>query len=423
MNQTFSTVKERINLKKIFCTASLFLCIPSLFSLPYLFYTFLRQRNCNRTDYVIFITCVSIFFAAINATKSVGGDQWRYWMAYNNVPIKGFLYALMNIYGTPEAWQGINHHISGEFMNGVYNYIGYYLSFGYYPLFAFLFTLASYILLLLGYYRFCLTLKSPHIPIICGILIISFFYLYFQFTLQIQKQFFAQAIMMYVIGNYAYYGRLRKKDRFAIVCSVFTHQSMLFFVPFILLKRFRSKMEKGTIILVFIILALLVFWGPRLMGSLDLSNGSALSYGIERFANSEINNDGLSIQMSQVAVIGFPLGIICFHQLLLNRNNVVPSQQFIVIVVSLILVTTAAMSRQPLAQYRFFMMLMPFMPFIYSIAYRNIQKRNILLMILAVVMIIWFFFQFEYIYWTYAPEVDILIKSPIILVFSNYQGF
>lgn len=423
MSQIQSTAKDVLDFKRLLGAVILFLCIPSLFSLPYLFYTFFRKRSGNKTDYVIFIVCISIFFAAINATKSVGGDQWRYWMAYNNVPIKGFLYALMNIYGTPEAWQGINHHISGEFMNGVYNYIGYYLSFGYYPLFVFLFTLTSYILLLLGYYRFCLTLKSPHIPIICGILIISFFYLYFQFTLQIQKQFFAQAIMMYVIGNYAYYGRLRRKDWFAVACSVFTHQSMLFFVPFILLKRFRSKMGKGTIAFVFIILAFLVFWGPSLMGGVDFSNGSALSYGLERFANSETNNDGLSIQMNQVVVIGLPLAVICFRQLQLNRNYVVPSQQFIVIVVSLILVTTAAMVRQPLAQYRFFMMLMPFMPFIYSMTYRNIQKRNIFLMILAVAMVVWFFFQFEYIYWTYAPEIDILIKSPIFLVFSNYQGF
>ena len=198
---------------------------------------------------------------------------------------------------------------------------------------------------------------------------------------------------------------------------------MLFFVPFIFLKRFRSQMGKGTITFVFIVLAFLFFWGPSLMVDVDFSNGSALSYGLERFANSETLNDGLSIQLNQVVVIGLPLAVICFRQLQLNRNHVVPSQQFIVIVVSLILVTTAAMVRQPLAQYRFFMMLMPFMPFIYSMAYRNIQKRNILLTILAIIMVVWFFLQFEYIYWTYAPEIDILIKSPIFLVFSNYQGF
>ena len=131
MSQIQSTAKDVLNSQRLLGAVLLFLCIPSLFSLPYLFYTFFRKKSGNKTDYVIFIVCISIFFASINATKSVGGDQWRYWMAYNNVPIKGFLYALMNIYGTPEAWQGINHHISGEFMNGVYNYIGYYLSFGY----------------------------------------------------------------------------------------------------------------------------------------------------------------------------------------------------------------------------------------------------------------------------------------------------
>ena len=121
MGQMQSISKDELKPLRLLGVVSLFLCIPSLISLPYLLYAFFRKKSGNKTDYVIFIVCISIFFASINATKSVGGDQWRYWMAYNNVPIKGFLYALMNIYGTPEAWQGINYHISGEFMNGVYN--------------------------------------------------------------------------------------------------------------------------------------------------------------------------------------------------------------------------------------------------------------------------------------------------------------
>lgn len=83
-------------------------------------------------------------------------------------------------------------------MNGVYNYIGYYLTLGYYPLFAALLTFADYMLIFLGLYQFCRSLRKPHLPIVCGAITISFFYLFFNYTLQIQKQFLAQSIMMYV---------------------------------------------------------------------------------------------------------------------------------------------------------------------------------------------------------------------------------
>ena len=35
-------------------------------------------------------------------------------------------------------------------------------------------------------------------------------------------------------------------------------------------------------------------------------------------------------------------------------------------------------------------------------------------------MIIWFYYQFDKIVWSFAPEIDIIIKSPILLLFGNY---
>ena len=426
MSQIQSTAKDVLKTPRLLGAVLLFLCIPSLFSLPYLFYTFFRKKSGNKTDYIIFIACISIFFAAINATKSVGGDQWRYWMAYNNVPIKGFLYALKNIYGTPEAWQGINHHISGEFMNGVYNYVGYYLTFGYYPLFAFIYTFISYLLLFIGLYKFCSTFEKPHIPIVCGILTIAFFYLYFQYTLQIQKQFFAQAIIMYVIGDYAKNGKLYLRDWIALFCAVFTHQSMLFFIPFLVLKRFRKQMNRGTELLILLVLGLLIYYGPSLLGGgANNVSSNALTYGVNRFANSETNNDTKenALVFSQVLVIALPMALICWKKMMAYRRHFMASQSFLVVVVSLLLVTVTVMYKQPTAQYRFFMMLIAFMPFIYPMSFDKIKLRDNVLKGIAVVMIAWFFVQYDKIVWSYAPEIHVLFKNPILLVAANYQGF
>ena len=68
------------------------------------------------------------------------------------------------------------------------------------------------------------------------------------------------------------------------------------------------------------------------------------------------------------------------------------------------------------------MMLMPFMPFVYPLAFKNVALRNYLLTALSFIMIGWFYLQFNKIIWHYAPEIDILIKSPIILIATNYAG-
>lgn len=396
----------------------LFLFLPPIISLPILFYKMIYpKKGATTTQYLLFILCIAMYLAAINATKIPGGDQVLYYFAYRNVPIKGFWYSIVNIYGIEYAWQETRTNISVEFMNGIYNYIGYYLSFGYYPFFAFLFTFVSYFLLFTGLYKFCLTLSKPHIPIVAGILIIAFFYLYFQFTLQIQKQFFAQSIMMYVIGNYAYNGKLRKIDYFAMGCSVFTHQSMLVFLPFLLMKRFRKKMNTRTAIITLLLFGLLLYYGPSLLMGTSFSDENALTYGINRIANSENNSDGCEIVWSQVFFIAFPMAYVCLIRLFFLRKKFNPSQFYLILLVSLLLVAVLSMMNQPLNQYRFFMMLIAFMPFVYPLAFSNIKMRNSFLLGMAFFMIVWFYFQFERLHWTYASEIAILVESPIMLIF------
>ena len=420
------TVDYRVDWPAILGYFVLFLFLPIFIGLPFVIWQVWKNKTGRKTEYLLLIFCIAAFLGAINATKTPAGDQYQYFCAYNNVPIHGFWYSLVNIYGYINPWEEERTSISGEFMNGVYNYVGYYLTFGYYPLFAFIYTFISYLLLFIGLYKFCSTFEKPHIPIVCGILTIAFFYLYFQYTLQIQKQFFAQAIIMYVIGDYAKNGKLYLRDWIALFCAVFTHQSMLFFIPFLVLKRFRKQMNRGTELLILLVLGLLIYYGPSLLGggSNNVSS-NALTYGESRFANSETNNDTKenALVFSQVLVIALPMALVCWKKMMIYRRYFVPSQSFLVVVVSLLLITVMVMVKQPTAQYRFFMMLIAFMPFIYPMSFENIQLRDIVLKGVAIVMIIWFFIQYEQIVWRYAPEMHIIFKSPILLVAANYQGF
>lgn len=414
--------KETINWNKIIVDLLLFSILPPIIGIPMMIIKILQNNNAKYSDYLSFMICIAVYFSAINATKTPAGDQISYYVAYKNVPIIGFFKSLVHIYGLSAQENPESMKISGEFMNGVYNYIGYYLTFGYYPLFAAFLTFTNYILNFLGIYKFTKTLKNPHIPIVCGILILSFFYFYFQFLLQIQKQFLAQSIMMYVLASYAVTGKLKKKEWFFMLCAVFTHAATLLFVPLIFYKPLRARLTKKGLLFLGIVFSSLIIMGPKLAGNvISGNNNSALTYGINRLANSEINNDTeFGLVWSQVFVIAIPIAFIVLKKLWLDRKNLNSEQAFIFNIILLLLLTVASMFNQPTAQYRYFMMTIAFMPYAYFFISKNIQTRDNILKILSFIMIVWFYYQFEKIVWHYAPEIDIIIKSPILLIFGNY---
>lgn len=413
--------RNNIQWLKVIVELSIFLLLPPIIGLPLVICkVFQHKKNIGTTHYITFMVCIAAYFAAINATKMPGGDQWQYWAAYMNVPDIGFIKSLIYIYGLDLGKEA--QKISGEFMNGIYNYIGYYITFGYYPLYAALLTFTNYILVFLGLYKFAQTLKRPHMPIICGILIIAFFYLYFQYLLQIQKQFLAQSIMMYVLGSYAVSGKMNKKEWILTICAIFTHAATTLFLPFLLFKPLRNRLTKVGLLCLGVLFSILIILGPQLAGNVVSSMGdSALSYGANRLARSEFNNDvEFGLVWSQIFVIALPIAWIVLHKLWTERKTLTQTHAFILNVVLLLLLTVVAMFKQPLAQYRYFMMIFAFMPFVYPFICSNTQKRDRILKIIASIMIIWFYYQFDKIVWSFAPEIDIIIKSPILLLFGNY---
>lgn len=411
--------RNKVQWAQVIVELIIFLLLPPIIGLPLAIYKAFQYKN-NVTHYMAFIVCITTYFAAINATKTPNGDQVQYFVAYLNVPKIGFIKSLTYIYGL-DLDKEVNG-ISGEFMNGVYNYIGYYITFGYYPLYAALLTFANYILVFLGLYKFAQTLKKPHIPTVCGVLILSFFYLYFQYLLQIQKQFLAQSIMMYVLGSYSVSGKMGKKEWIMTACAIFTHAATTLFLPFLLFKPLRNRLTKMGLLCLGILFSILIIMGPQLAGNVASSMGdSALTYGANRLAQSETNNDTkFGLVWSQVFVIALPMAWIIFRKLWTERKTLTQAHAFILNVVLLLLLTIIAMFKQPMAQYRYFMMIIAFMPFIYPFVCQNTQQRDKILKIIAGIMIIWFYYQFDKIVWSFAPEIDIIIKSPILLLFGNY---
>lgn len=230
---------------------------------------------------------------------------------------------------------------------------------------------------------------------------------------------------MYVLGKYAYHGKMQRKDWIAAVCAVFTHAATLLFIPFLLFKPLHSRLSKNGLIMMGIAFAAMIISAPQIASNVASDSNSALTYGVNRLAQSETNNDvkESALVLSQILVIALPMALIIGHKLWLERKTLSNCNAFILNVTILLLLTVVAMFRQPLAQYRYFMMLLAFMPFIYPFAFDKISKRDKLLKMIATIMVVWFYYQFEKIVWVYAAEWEIIVKSPILLIADNYYTY
>lgn len=415
-------VKEKINYGYLIGYFSLFLFLPPFIGLPLVLFLVWKKKSLNFSDYLLLMICFAIYLGAINATKVPNGDQINYYVAYMNVPNIGFLKSLIYIYGADYYVDSGKVNISGEFMNGVYNYFGYYLTFGYYPLFAALYTFVEYLMIYLGLYKVFRKVQMPKYPIACGILTLSFFYLFFQYTLQIQKQFFAQAIMMYVLGSYAEKGKMTIKLWLITLCSILTHASTGLFLPFLLFKPLRGRLTKKWMAFIALMLFAFILYGPRMAENVAAEDSGVAGYGMKRLAESEGQADLASeLVMSQVLVIAVPMFIIVFRQLWLKRHIFIDNAQaFILNITLLLLLSVASMYSKPLAQIRYFMMLLAFMPFVYPFISSNVSKRNQWLKIISLVMVVWFYGKFSFIVWSYAPEWQILVYPPVGLIAKGF---
>lgn len=415
-------IKDRINYSYLLACFLFFLILPPIIALPVVIFMVWMKKTPKYSDYLLLMVCIAAYLGAINATKQPNGDQVNYYVAYMNVPDIGFLKSLIYIYGTDYFVESGRTQISGEFMNGVYNYLGYYLTFGYYPLFAALYTFVEYLMIYWGLYKVFRKVQMPKYPIVCGVLTLSFFYLFFQYTLQIQKQFFAQAIMMYVLGSYAEKGKMTIKLWLIALCSILTHASTGLFLPFLLLKPLRGRLNKKWMAFIALMLFVFILYGPRMAENVASDNSGVAGYGMKRFAESEGQADlAGGLVMSQVLVIAVPMFIIVFRQLWIKRHVLIDeAQAFILNITLLLLLSVAFMYSKPLAQIRYFMMLFAFMPFVYPFISSNVSKRNQWLMIISLVMVVWFYFQFSKITWHYAPEWQILVYPPVGLIAKGF---
>ena len=228
--------------------------------------------------------------------------------------------------------------------------------------------------------------------------------------------------MMYVLGSYAEKGKMTNSLWVVTLCAIFTHASTGLFLPFLLYKPLWGRLTKTGLLLIGGMLFLFILLGPKMAENVASNNNVVAGYGLKRLANSEGQDDGTGgLVMSQVLFIALPMFLIIFRQLWLKRKVMIDNTQaFILNITMLLLLAVVSMYSKPLAQYRYFMMLLAFMPFVYPFISEKTKLRNSFLTLLSVIMVAWFYYQFELIVWDYAPEWQIIVYPPVALIASGF---
>lgn len=417
-NNTIKVKGPSINWGYVIKEFLVFIMLPPVIGVPMAIQKVSKIKIEDITKYLSYFICIGAFIAAVIATKPANGDQISYYMAYKAVPDEGFIGSLINIYGFHYDWEELKTNISPEFMNGVYNYIGYYLTFGYYPLFLFLYFVTEITLISLGVYYYCRKLERPNVPIIAGVICFSFFYLYFILCSHIQKQFMGQAIMMYVLGVYSFREKMNWKLWLITAISICTHQSMLLFIPFLIYKPLNSKLSKKNLLIFLLLTTAFFIVGPTFMGDFSDSSysSSAFSYGANRFANATGADDGVKINIYHVIAVGVPLGLICLKKLWFDREKINNHNAFMLNICLILLACIAAMFKMPLVQYRYFMMTYCFIPMIIPFVTNDIDRRNTILKYIALFMILSLIVCIPFTGRDYAPVINLIIEPPVLLV-------
>lgn len=417
-------INSHINWKRVLFDFILTMIFPIFVGIPRLVFGVMKNKMEDKTKYAIYIVCISAIVASIIATKPATGDQITYAAAYANVPEQGFVGSLINIYGIQTTWEETKTHISAEFMNGVYNYVGYYLTFGYYPLFLLFYFTIEFSLIGFGLYHYCRRMERPLVPIVFGMLFLLFFYLFFLMCSQLQKQYIGQAIMMYVLGCYADYGKMTKKLWVLSCISIFTHQSMMLFLPFLLFKPFHKKLSMKSLMLLMLIVVGFIKIGPLLTGgfvnSVQNSDQSILMHGAYRFASATEDSDGNTMDMVQFLVVCIPLFYIFLKRLWFERNTLSAHTAFILNIVFMLTMVIIAMSSMPLVQYRYFNTTFAFLPFVYPFFFTNTKVRDIFLEVVGIAMVFVMFIMIPNTGRPYAPLGNLIFEPPFLLVLQYF---
>lgn len=388
--------------------AIIYLIVP-IIGLVLTTFFIISQKIKEKEAYYFLFILLAIYIGLINATKTPVSDQYNYMNAYLLVPKQSFWNSLVNIYGSKYT----DNYTTKEMGFGLLNIIGYFTSFGYYPLFILEFTVLLYILYFISIYNFFnhLKIENKESYILSATFILTFFTQFFNLTIHLQRQEIATALMIYAIVNYCIN---QKPNWLLVLISIAFHTSTAFFLPIFFIEYYldKSKRTKVIALITYIILLNII---PLFATSLSSLFGYEL-YGIDRLSKmGSSQEDRFDAQLT--LLVSIPALLISLKNIInITKSTNKTESSFYAFYISLIMFVLTTPDNT--MQYRYFMMSYGFIAFILPLLYKKTNLvSNIYLFILPCFLIIRFYATFNDIVFDYAPVENILSDNIFQLLF------
>lgn len=359
---------------------------------------------------------LALYMGLLNATKIPASDQVQYMNAYLLVPKQTIWESLTNIYGERYLTGGTTK----EMGYGLLNIVGYYLSFGSYPLFIVEFTVFMYLLCFHSFRRlFCAIRKSNSIALsVAAAYIMCFFSQYFNLTIHLQRQEIATAVMLYGIVDYCIVEHYTWK-RFLIPVFAFTlHTSLGLFLPlFCIRKLCKNKIAKKQLIIIIGCIFFLVSICVLVASSL-LSSIGGDSYALERLSEAG-NSTEDSFDFKFLLVFTIPLLFIVLKNIFSKLKSDY-TKEYLFYIFFLALAIFYMLTPDSTMQYRYFMMSYSFWPFIIPLLYKKKSLCiSMILTFVCVFLFLRFFITFENMAWHYTSVDNALTCNVVSLYLKN----
>lgn len=382
----------KFDYKFIFKLLLISFILPPVVSLPYAIYTFLKDRKNRIKSYLTLFVVFASYMAVMNAGKMPTSDQSNYWAVYMQIPKEGLIWAMNHIYGFRDATNG------KEFMNGIYNYVGYYLTGGCYGLYIYLNTILMYMPFYYCIYKMFEGSKNAKAAVLCGVLCLSFFNQFFLLTVHLQRQFIAYSIIVYLMTLKATTGRT---NVLLIIVAFFTHTTAVLFIPFLYLDLFYRRMGFKRMVFISILVVGALFIVTHFIGADDVEEETnALNYSLQRIKNA--GEDDVKFKPLEFLIFNFPMVIIALSRMF--KTFLKPIEYVVYNTYILLFLFVVSMTGNELVQYRYSFFTYGYLGMIMPMfCYEKRKVTRLFYPIVSVFFVARFYLTFNNTSWVYDP--------------------
>lgn len=371
----------------------------------------------DRKKMMCLFLMLATYMGLLNATKTPASDQVQYMHAYMLVSDQNLWQSLTNIYGQRYNDAGTTK----EMGYGLLNIVGYYVSFGYYPLFILEFTILLYMLCFMSIKRLFRVIRPTYWQTltVASVYIMCFYSQYFNLTVHLQRQEIATAVMLFSIVDYCVSEEYTWKRFLVPLFAITLHTSVGLFLPlFCVRKIFKNNIERKQLLIILGICLLLVGASVTIAGSLLSALGGDF-YALDRLSNAGESIEE-SFNYNFIFSISLPLLLIVGKNVFSKKQNTNNTPENIFYLFFLVVVIFYMLIPDTTMQYRYFMMSYSFWPFVIPLLFKKKSLySSVTLSMICVFFFFRFFLTFDSMVWHYTSVDNALACNAISLFMKN----